>query len=256
MSFWSNLTHGFAHGAMDSMFGGFWGGSCCGFRTYCQAPMFFVPSVFMGGFFRYSSPMVSVPQLPTPQYTPVSYTGDVFVSSGAVAAPNFTSVNWDDFVSASPTVGFPQKLSRFNKAKDAKGKIGKWETKYDGLILKYAEKYGVDALLIKAVIRQESRFNPNATSSAGAKGLMQLMPGTAKEMGVTDVTNPEQNIEGGVKYLKKMLDKFNGNVELALAGYNAGAARVKNGQIPQNGETPKYVKAVMANYRELKGASA
>ena len=129
--------------------------------------------------------------------------------------------------------------------------FGKWNTKYDNLITKYAQKYDVDAKLVKALMKRESEFDPNAKSGAGAIGLMQLMPATAKEMGANNPYNPEQNIEAGVKYLKKMLDKYNGNKELAVAAYNAGPGNVKNGKIPQNGETPIHVREVMKNYRAL-----
>ena len=126
------------------------------------------------------------------------------------------------------------------------------ESKYDDLILKYSKKYGVDSFLVKAMIRQESAFKSSSVSSAGAKGLMQLMPATAKEMGVTNAFNPEQNIEGGVKYISMQLRRFNGDKKLALAAYNAGPGNVKNGKIPQNGETPKYVDKVLQYYEEYK----
>lgn len=121
-------------------------------------------------------------------------------------------------------------------------------TQYDAIIKKASVTYGIPEKMIKAVIKQESNFNNNVSSSAGASGLMQLMPGTASYLGVTNRNDPEQNIMGGTKYLKQMLDQF-GSYDLMLAAYNAGPGNVsKYGGIPPFNETQNYVSKIMANY--------
>jgi hypothetical protein len=117
------------------------------------------------------------------------------------------------------------------------------------LIQKYAALYRVDPSLIRAVMRHESGFNPGAVSPKGAQGLMQLMPGTAALMGVRNPFNPEENIAGGVGYLRFCLDRFQHNVPLAVAAYNAGPERVaQSGAVPAISETQLFVQNVMGSY--------
>jgi soluble lytic murein transglycosylase-like protein len=124
--------------------------------------------------------------------------------------------------------------------------------KFDGLITQASIQYGVPATLIKAVVLAESGMNPDAVSHAGAQGLMQLMPATAKDLGVMDSFDPIENIDGGSRYLAKMLDIFNGDRRLSLAGYNAGPNRVKRTMtVPAIEETQTYVKRVLALERHF-----
>lgn len=128
-------------------------------------------------------------------------------------------------------------------------------TKYDEYINNYAMMYGIDPLLVKSVIKHESGFNANARSSAGAAGLMQLMPSTARGLGVKNIYDPRENISAGTKYLASLLNQYNGNIPLALAAYNAGSGNVKKygNKIPPFKETQNYVKNIMATYNSIKG---
>lgn len=112
-----------------------------------------------------------------------------------------------------------------------------------------AAKYNLDNKLLLAIIKQESGFNSNAVSSAGAQGLMQLMPETARKLGVNNPFDPAQNVDAGARHIKGLLAKYRGNLVLALAAYNAGGAKVdKYGGVPPFKETQNYVKSILANY--------
>lgn len=124
------------------------------------------------------------------------------------------------------------------------------KSKYNDLISKTAAKHQMDPKLLHAVIQAESAYNPKAISSAGAIGLMQLMPDTARRYGVTDRYDPEQNVDGGTRYLKDLLAMFNSDLKLAVAGYNAGEGAVMkyNYSVPPYRETQDYVRHVLKLY--------
>jgi soluble lytic murein transglycosylase-like protein len=121
------------------------------------------------------------------------------------------------------------------------------------LVESISRKHNVDKDLVNAVIMQESGFNPNAVSKAGATGLMQLMPGTAQHLGIQNSKDPAQNLDGGVRYLKGLLDQFNGNIPLALAAYNAGPGAVSRHKgIPPYKETQNYVRTILSQFLKAK----
>jgi soluble lytic murein transglycosylase-like protein len=123
-------------------------------------------------------------------------------------------------------------------------------TTIDRIVTHASESYGVDSALIKAVIRAESDFDPHATSDKGAIGLMQLMPETAEELGVADPYDPAENIMAGTRYLKTLLDRYQGNIPLALAGYNWGMGNVERHPERMPPETRTYIARVNDYYRE------
>ena len=127
----------------------------------------------------------------------------------------------------------------------------------DSYIVDSSRRYAIDPLLIYAQMHTESSFKLKATSNKGASGLMQLMPGTARRMGVSNIYDPKQNIEGGVKYMRLLLDMFGQDVNLALAGYNAGEGAVQKygNQIPPFNETREYVRRISARYNEISDPS-
>ncbi|HUP64790.1 MAG TPA: lytic transglycosylase domain-containing protein [Thermoanaerobaculia bacterium] len=129
-------------------------------------------------------------------------------------------------------------------------------TRFDPIIIEAARKFDVDAALVSAVIKAESDYNPKVVSNKGAQGLMQLMPATAKRFGVTDAFDPHANIHAGTRYLRWLLNRFDGNVELALAGYNAGEGNVAryNG-VPPFRETIEYIRRIGRHFEKKRGVA-
>lgn len=157
-----------------------------------------------------------------------------FQQALAAASPRQAPVRQAPASAAQPTPAIPQSLINLP------GGIGT-------MVAEAARRYGVDPALIAGVIEAESGFNPHAVSGAGAKGLMQLMDGTARGLGVTDSFDRFQNILGGAKHLGNLLARYGGDARLALAAYNAGAGAVdRYGGIPPYGETQRYVPRVLA----------
>ena len=167
--------------------------------------------------------------------------------SGSV---NFTNVR------NSPNCTAYQIKKKSHQWTNRRSSIGTGKTdrsQYDHEIRRIAKRYRIDPPLIKAIIHVESDFNRRAVSSQGAKGLMQLMPGTARELRVSNPFNAKENIDGGTRYFRKMLDSFDGNIILSLAAYNAGPGRVaRTGGVPQIQETRRYVNKVLKRYKVYK----
>jgi len=135
--------------------------------------------------------------------------------------------------------------------------MNKKEQLFHPIIIQVSSRHQVDPALVKAIIMAESGYNPKAISKSGAKGLMQLMPGTANAMGIKDVFNPHQNITGGVRYFKLLMNQFDGDVKLALAAYNAGSKNVRQYKgIPPFKATRYYIKNVFKYYRGYKSRRA
>jgi hypothetical protein len=131
------------------------------------------------------------------------------------------------------------------------------DTNVDGFIVESGKRNSIDPLLLYAIMHQESTFKPRAISPKGARGLMQLMPATAIRFGVTNIFDPRQNIEGGARYMRFLLDLFGGDVPLALAGYNAGEGAVmKYGNIPPYSETREYVRRITRRYGLIRDPNA
>jgi soluble lytic murein transglycosylase-like protein len=161
---------------------------------------------------------------------------------------------------SAASTSFGQQLADATGAQTATAATGSGSVPYGQLIDSAASKYGIDPAVLKGLIKQESGFNPNAGSPAGAQGLTQLMPGTAASLGVSNVHDPAQAIDAGAHYLRMQLDRFGGDYSKALAAYNAGPGAVQRyGGIPPYTETRNYVQNVLAfadQYRKTGAAAA
>jgi soluble lytic murein transglycosylase-like protein len=164
-------------------------------------------------------------------------------SGNPAATQPATATSFQDQLQQATATGQGQ-LSTASATAPAAG--GAVDGQFSGLINSAAQKYGIDPALLKGLIRQESNFNPNAKSPAGAAGLCQLMPGTAASLGCTNPLDPAQAIDAGAKYLSQQLKAFGGDPRKALAAYNAGPGAVQRyGGVPPYAETQNYVRSVM-----------
>ena len=176
--------------------------------------------------------------------------------TGAPTASTTTATVASTTPSAT-TANFAETLQAATTVPATAGSAGASQSSpYDGLIEQAAQRNGIDPAILHGLIQQESAFDPNSQSSAGASGLTQLMPGTASSMGVANPLNPAESIEGGARYLSQLMSEFGGNTTDALAAYNAGPGAVKQyGGVPPYAETQSYVSKVLGYAESYRQAS-
>jgi soluble lytic murein transglycosylase-like protein len=178
-------------------------------------------------------------------------------ATGGTAAPTaFADALSSATTSAAPTASISLASTGLTTAATGASELPA-SVPYGGEITAAAKRHGLDPALLAGLIKQESGFNANARSGAGAQGLTQLMPGTAAGLGVTDPLDPAQSIEGGAKYLAQQLERFGGDVARGLAAYNAGPGAVERfGGVPPYAETQDYVRAVQSNAAAFRAGSS
>ncbi len=190
---------------------------------------------------------------PKPSVKPIVSSKPTIQSSSSAAA-------YKEKMGASEGVGLNNSYAisglRMGTSKSLNG-FTTGDTLIDSFIVESSRRYGIDPLLIYSQMHQESAFKKRARSYKGASGLMQLMPATARRFGVTEIYDPQQNIDAGVKYMRWLMNKFNGDVILALAGYNAGEGAVMKygGVVPPYRETREYVRRISARYNQISNPS-
>lgn len=185
-----------------------------------------------------------------------SENAELLLKKPVISVTKLTDILKDSVKEAEKlTTGGAEKVTKKKEKTTADEPILKYEPgvkPFLDTIKKKAAKYGVDWRLIVAIVKQESNFDPKAGSSAGAQGLMQLMPETAEALGCKDPTDPEENLEAGIKYIAQQLKNFNGDIKLALAAYNAGPGNVDYyGGIPPFAETQNYVRKIFQRFLDL-----
>lgn len=224
-------------------------GNCSNQTNYSQTPVYLQSQMF-----RYnsgSSATSCISSIPTPIFSPSVMSVPVL---NPFSVSSYLTPQGASSLSLPPVSGSENydgsALQEIRNSSLMKRVPDQLKNRILAAVDKSCKKYNVDPKLVIAMMAQESNFDPGATSCCGAAGLMQLMPGTAKQYGASDPYNIEQNIDAAVKFIKYLKDRYNGNMDLMIAAYNAGPGRVKD-HVPNIAETKNYVAKVKKNYASL-----